>query len=198
MEYFAQWQSPELVGPIIRKEISAQQDPQWASFGATTPQEYEFWSWRACGMACLKSILAEWHQLQPTMMILCEEVLSAGGYRFRPDGGLDGLTYQPFVEYLKRRWGIAASVLAPLSLPELRRHVAGGDVVLASVSPQIRRPNIAPQRRGGHLVLVHDLDPDGVIFNNPSGDLPSNQQNAYASDGDFGRFFAGRGVLVFR
>lgn len=198
MNYYAQWASAELVGPIIRGQMAAKDDPRWREFGAASPEDYEFWSWRSCGMACLKTLLVEWMGAAPSMMALCNEVLDAGGYQFRDDGGLDGLTYKPFVSYARARWGLEAHVAGHLSVSQLRSAVRDGFSVLASVSPQIRRPHVIPRRRGGHLVLVHQTTPAGVVFNNPSGDLPGNQRNAHVTETDFQRFFAGRGILVRR
>ncbi|MEK7571158.1 MAG: hypothetical protein AAB553_02700 [Patescibacteria group bacterium] len=57
--YFSQWESPTLVDTIVRKKISAKDDPRWKNSGAKTKAEYELWSHNTCGMACLKMILAK-------------------------------------------------------------------------------------------------------------------------------------------
>ena len=51
--YFSQWESPEFVGRFLDGSLRAAADPRWASSGALTPGEYEFWSHKVCGLACL-------------------------------------------------------------------------------------------------------------------------------------------------
>jgi hypothetical protein len=194
--YFAQWESPELVRAILRGQILAREDPAWASSGAESPDEYEWWGRRVCGMACLRSIVAAHGRTVPPTITLAKEVLAAGGYRRRDDGGLDGLIYAPFVGYLADRWSIVAQVAAPLDLEDLVAHVDGGAVVIASVSRHIRDPATTPRHRGGHLVLVFDHTGGDLIFHNPSGDTPQTQAGARLNTAAFARYFAGRGVIV--
>ncbi|MFF9481834.1 hypothetical protein [Streptomyces sp. NPDC014733] len=84
--YHAQGASAELVPAIIRREISAAEDPLWRAYGADSPEEYAWWSWRLCGIACLRMALDHWRDeaeggMAPTAMALAEERLRAGGYR---------------------------------------------------------------------------------------------------------------------
>jgi hypothetical protein len=190
--YFSQWESVELVGSIIRGEMSAGDDPRWRESGAESPEEYAFWSWRVCGMACLRSILAV-RGIRATTVGLAKEVLAAGGY-VRRDGGLDGLIYAPFVEYLRTRWELEATVRPQLDIDELGALVDRGECVMASVNPRIRRPSDRPERKGGHLVLVHGVAGDSFVLHNPSGDAEESQAYARVSFDDFGFFFAERGI----
>jgi hypothetical protein len=130
-------------------------------------------------------------------VILAKELLAAGAYRHREDGGLDGLIYAPFVGYLATAWSIDAEVAAPLSVNDLIQAVGAGTWVIASVSPQIRQRDAAtPRQRGGHLVLVHGAGDDGVVFHNPSGDTPATQRSAGVTRDRFSSFFAGRGIII--
>jgi hypothetical protein len=212
--YVGQWESPELIHAFLRGDLAARHDPRWVHSGAASAEQYEFWSWRCCGMACLRSVLMARNGTSPGIVSLALETLEAGGYRlrYRPDGdgsdrednepeGVDGLIYAPFVAYLARRWEIAATVEADLSTPSLVAHVRQGAWVMASVHPAIRHPEVTPPSRGGHLVLVHatarrpDGQADDVVLHNPSGDTPANQADVRLSLTDFGPFFAGRGVV---
>lgn len=196
--YHAQWASPELIGRFLSGELSAAEDPRWAETGARTPQEYEFWSWRGCGMACLQSVLAERFGSSPGLVTLANELLMAGGYTLRP-GGVHGLVYAPFVEYLLRRWDIKARVRADLPLAALADELAGGACALVSVHPEIRSAPEPPPKRGGHLVLAFGSgqDDDGYLeFHNPSGDIPATREAVRLPLPVFERYYAGRGVLV--
>jgi hypothetical protein len=215
--YVGQWESPELIRAILRGDLAARHDPRWVHSGAASAEQYEFWSWRCCGMACLRSVLLARNGTSPGIVSLALETLDAGGYRlrYRPDDdsnngdgggdkqpeGVDGLIYAPFVAYLSQRWEIVATVEANLSTQSLVEHVQRGAWVMASVHPAIRHPEVTPPSRGGHLVLVHATErrPDGqaddVVLHNPSGDATANQADVRLSAADFGRFFAGRGVV---
>jgi hypothetical protein len=194
--YFSQWESPSLVRAIVRGQILAREDPAWASSGAASPEEYEWWGRRMCGVACLRSLLAARGIDVPPSVPLAKELLAAGAYRRRDDGGLDGLIYAPFVAWLAAEHGIKGEVAAPLTLEDLTAAVEAGARVLASVSPRIRDATGPIASPGGHLVLVHGVTAAGVVLHNPSGDTPATQQNAVVGLDRFGQSFAGRGVIV--
>lgn len=193
--YRAQWESPGLVADILTGALSAADDPLWARSGADSPEEYEFWSWRACGMACLKMALAYWGQDEPPLVSLAEEASAYGAY-VRHETGVRGLIYAPFVSYVEQRFGLSAESRPELPLEVLDAETAGGALVLASVHYDIRRPETTPPQRGGHLVLVIGCMPDEVVFHNPSGDRVENQAFASVSREAFARFYAGRGVVL--
>ena len=65
------------------------------------------------------------------------------------------------------------------------------------MSPEIRYPERPNQRQGGHLVLLHGRDRDGVWFHNPSGIAP-HQADVYLPSATMARFFAGRGMTLSR
>jgi hypothetical protein len=207
--YAAQWESPGLIRAILSGDLAARDDPRWACSGADDPEQYEFWSWRCCGMACLRSVLLARSGQAPGNVTLGLEVLATGGYRLRYDSdgsgrpeGLDGLIYAPFVTYLAERWQIQATVHTDLSTAGLVDRVARGQWVMASVHPSIRRPAGVPPSRGGHLVLVHGVARSpgrattDVVLHNPSGHTAAAQEDVRVATDDFDRFFAGRGVVI--
>lgn len=195
--YFAQWESADLIEDIVCHRLAARDDPLWWRSGARTAAEYEFWSWRSCGIACLQMLLAARTDPVPPAFALGMELLAAGAYTLR-EGGLDGLNYAPFVAYLRERWGMTAQVRVDLDPDGLYDLVAGGARVLASVHPSVRDAPADPPRRGGHLVLVHDVNDadDSLVFHNPSGTTPATQASARLSRTEFARYFASRGVVV--
>lgn len=193
--YRAQWESPDLIADILTGALPAADDPLWARSGADSAQEYEFWSWRACGMACLKMALAYWGREEPPLVQLAEEASSYGAY-VRHETGVRGLIYAPFVSYVEERFGLSARSHPDLPLAALASVTSAGALVLASVHYDIRRPDTTPSHRGGHLVLVIECTEDEVVFHNPSGDRADNQAFAVVSREAFARFYAGRGVVI--
>ncbi|MFC4082237.1 C39 family peptidase [Amycolatopsis samaneae] len=195
--YFAQWESPELVTAIVTGEISAAADPAWASSGADSPEEYEFWGRRVCGMACLKMLLVHYGLGAHRTMDLAREVTEYGGYVRRADG-VDGLIYAPFVRYVRERFGLSAESAPKLPVSAIHDAVGEGTLVMASVHQSIRDPGAVPPRTGGHLVLVVGTSGDGFVIHNPSGHSGRSQAFAEVREDDFRRFYAERGILVRR
>lgn len=194
--YYAQWESPELVADIIAGTVEAEDDPRWEQSGAPDPAEYAFWSWRACGMACLRMALDHWWGVAPPIVRLARESTDAGGYVRHPDGRLDGLIHAPFAAYVRSRWGLYADARSPLPAEELPGHLAAGRLAMISVHPSIRTLEPAPPRAGGHLVLAVGADDEGLLVHNPSGFAGESQQHARVPWADLGRFYAGRGILL--
>lgn len=193
--YFSQWESPELVARFLDGSLRAADDPRWASSGASTPAEYEFWARKVCGLACLKMLLAWRGRPVPPTMRLVERALAYGAY-VRDADHVRGLIYQPFTEWVGAEYGITAETARDLPASELVLHAAAGTPVIASVHPWVRWPQRIPPERGGHLVLVTGLAGGMLRFHNPSGLPGESQRDVLLRPADFARFTAGRGILV--
>ncbi|AUG75919.1 hypothetical protein CFP65_1001 [Kitasatospora sp. MMS16-BH015] len=194
--YYAQWESPELVPDILAGTLQAADDPRWEQSGAPSPEEYAYWSWRICGMACLRMALDHWWGVAPPAVTLAEEARAAGAYVRHPDGRLDGLVYAPFAEYARERWGLAAEVRSPLPAEELPALVAAGRLVMISVHPSIRTLDPHPPRQGGHLVLAVGATPQELVIHNPSGFPDDSQRFVPVPWDELPRFYAGRGIVL--
>ncbi|MGG2464652.1 C39 family peptidase [Streptomyces sp. RGM 3693] len=193
--YHSQWASPDLVPAILAGTMSAAADPRWPEYGAESPEEYAWWSWRLCGMACLRMALEFWRQSAPPAMHLATECLDAGAYVRRTDG-LDGLIYAPFAAYVERRWGLIAESRPALPRTELPALIGAGRLVLLSVHPAVRDADPEPPQRGGHLVLAVGVTPDHVVIHNPSGLPGRSQEFAHVDWQALDRVYAGRGVVL--
>lgn len=193
--YYCQWESPELVAGFLDGSLAAADDPRWAASGARTPREYAFWSFRACGMACLKMLLAARGQPVPPTMRLIERGLACGAYVVDGDA-VHGMIYRTFAGWVSREYGITTEVMPELPVSVLAREAAAGAVVIASVHPWIRWPERTPPAGGGHLVLVTRASDGMLMLNNPSGLPGESQHGARIRVADFARFFAQRGILV--
>ncbi|HEY4250170.1 MAG TPA: N-acetylmuramoyl-L-alanine amidase [Roseomonas sp.] len=195
--YFAQWESPELVGAFIAGTADPAADPRWAAAGAESPAEYARWAEHLCGMACLRMVLAA-RGIAVTPFALMRQARDRGGYVETADGGIRGLIYAPAAAMLAEEFAIPAAVLTEVVAADIPGLIAmPGAGFIASVHPAIRAPAADPPHRGGHLVLVHGIAADGaLVFHNPSGDTPASQRDARLPVTDFTRFFAGRGILI--
>lgn len=193
--YYSQWESPELVPEFVTGRLSPAADPRWAASGARTPAEYGFWSGRACGLACLRMILDSRGLPVPPLMRLVERALEWKVYI--PDGDrVAGLIYQPFSDWVRRDYGVDIDVVPALSMDQLCSSATPAAPVIASVHYSIRWPDSTPPERGGHLVLVTGAGGGRLRLHNPSGLPGSSQRDAVIAEGDFARFFAGRGMII--
>lgn len=149
-------------------------------------------------MACLQMILAARGEEPPPLAALGRRAIGYGAYEAEPQRGFGPLIYAGFVDFVAAEFGLRARVAAPLALEELAEAVAGDEVVLASVSAEIRGLEPAPARRGGHLVLVVERSEDGasICLHDPAGNSPENTSGVWLELSQFERFFAGRGVAV--
>jgi hypothetical protein len=195
--YYAQWESADLVPAIIAGTMDAADDPLWQKSGAASAEEYAFWSWRLCGVACLRMALDHWRQTVPPALVLATECVEAGAY-VRHEDRVDGLIYAPFTAYVQRRWGLRAESRPELPASEVRAEVAAGALVMLSVHPSIRALDPEPPRRGGHLVLAVGATQEAVVVHNPSGFPGRSQQFVHILWTDLARFYAGRGVVLAR
>jgi hypothetical protein len=193
--YFSQWESPEFVPQFIDGSMRPADDPRWTVSGARTPQEYEYWSGKVCGLACLKMIMG-WRGLPvPATMRLVEQALAWKAYV--PEGDrVAGLIYRPFAEWVGEDYGIAVEVAPVLPVRLLARLASPSTPVIASVHKWVRWPERIPPERGGHLVLVTGAAGGLLRLHNPSGMPGASQRDALVGVTDFARFFAGRGLII--
>ena len=197
MPYYAQWESKDMIGKILSKKVSPAEDSLWKKSGARTQREYVIWSWNGCGMACLKMVLKHIKDLEVPLVVLGRVCMSYGGYKVSKKG-LDGLFYKPFVEFVKKEYGLDAKVESPLLIDDILQALSEKNYVIASVNPEIRNPDAYPKKKGGHLILIvgYDYFKKLLYIHNPSGDNNKNQAFAEISFGNFKKFFAERGIVI--
>ncbi len=196
--YRSQYASPELVSEFIAGRLAIADDPLWREAGALDREEYVRWARCGCGMACLQMILEARGEPVPPLAELGRRAIGYGAYEAAPPSGFGPLIYAGFADFVAAEFDLRARVAAPLTLGELLAAVRGDEVVLASVSVEIRALPDQPRRRGGHLVLVIDVSPDGrrVCFHDPAGEHPHSAGRVWLERELFGRYFADRGVAV--
>ncbi len=192
--YRAQWESPARIPDFLAGRDFAT-DLLWWRSGAETLSEYAHWAAHLCGCACLQMVLGALGRPVPPIHAIRRPVQAAGGYVEEPDGTIRGLIYAGAVGWLAAQ-DIPARVVLDMSAEGIPELLTGGRLFIASVHPGIRRPEGTPPQRGGHLVLVFGATDGALRFHNPSGDRPGSQADACLTLPDFGRFFAGRGILA--
>lgn len=195
--YYSQWGSPDWVARIAEQAVDPCEDPAWQRSGFTEPDRYRFWAQRLCGLTCLESALDFWGIEHASRAMLLEDALRHDVYRLREDGGVDGLTYRPFASWAERLFGLQVEVWPEVELEEVAACITSETLAIISVSAEIRRPDNANQERGGHLILLHGRDRDGVWFHNPSGVAPY-QADAYLPFATVKRFYARRAMTLTR
>lgn len=168
---------------------------EWASDGYRSLEEYLFWSRRVCGLACLQSLLREWTEVRLSMGELLTQALDRGCYVVEVPDKVHGLIYRPFMDWVSAQFGFSCALVEHTPIEQSARHVHSSQVLLASVSPEIRNPDTLEPRQGGHLVLVHAIDGDVLRFHNPSG-YSHNSVSASLALHAFERFHANRGILI--
>lgn len=124
-------------------------------------------------MACLKMALTSRDGYAPSLFDLLDGCKAYGGYVERSDGTVEGLYYDPFVRFVDARYGLHAEIVTSLTDERLERELDRGNLIMASVNKEIRKPECPAPGRGGHLVLVTGYYNGRFHFRNPSGHVPS-------------------------
>lgn len=195
--YYSQWGSPEWVARIVEDDADPCDDPAWRASGFAQPGDYRFWAKRLCGLTCFESALDYWGIAHAPRAAMLDEALRHGCYRLREDGGVDGLIYRPFAEWAESAYGVRVEVMTDEGIEASAARLGPDTLAIVSVSPEIRYPERDNAQQGGHLILVHGRDDDGVWFHNPSGVAPY-QADAWLPYATVTRFHARRGMALTR
>lgn len=193
--YFSQWESPASATDILSRRKGLHEISEWPQSGALSQEEFVEWANHVCGMCCLKMALAAKTGKVVPILELTRRSLSYGAY-VREGENIRGLIYAPFVEFLQEELDISGQVRVEMQAEEIAAELAEHQFFIASVHPDIRYPEIAPPRTGGHLVLVTQVEEGVITFHNPSGHNAATQSYVRLPISQFGQFFAGRGVAI--
>lgn len=190
---YTQFATPELIDAICYAGHDPADDPAWRTSGATDQLEYGRRCIHFCGMACLQMVLHHRDGHAPPLFELADGATEYGAYKDLPDGWIRGLTYAPFLDYLRAEHNLNGDFFVDLPLDGMLKLVDDGQFVFASVHKEIRKPHLPPPRKGGHLVVITGANDGTVSFLNPSGHTPEARTANLPLD-VFDGFYAGRGV----
>lgn len=197
-----QWASANLVSKILNQEISAENDPKWQDFGFKTKKDYNFWSWRICGLICVKQVIdALVPDNDESVASLTEKGVCLGGYDTVND---KGWFYLPLIK-LAKTYDLDGKVHGSLTINEISASILKNHFIIASVHPGVIRGDLNknPHDDKGHLVLVVGFQfknnrINGFYINNPSGRKSSTQQKTFIPIDMFREAFASRGFSLFQ
>lgn len=204
LPYAAQVASPDLAARIFVDGMDAALDPRWRESGALSPQEYAYWTGRACGVACVKMCVEAFGGPALPLVAWARRGVELGGYlsELRPDGSQAerGWLHSALAD-LMRAEGLQAEPRA-LEIEEFPAMITAGSLVIASVSYEIGT-QLPVTRRGGHLVVVYGIEVENgrvtaLILNNPSGRTPDMQAGARIPAQRFAQGYTGRAIVVSR
>ena len=204
VKYYCQFASPELAEDILEKRIWAQEDPRWQEFGFETAEEYAFWSWRACGIICLKMIIDTVNNRNEKVKDLLKRGIELGGYVSHDKNGklIDKGWYYKSLISLAGEHSFKGKIFSHLSVQNICREISNKHFVIASVDPGlIRFDEVESQYKGGHVVLVWGFKWEnkrcaGFYLHNPSGKNEKTRR-AFVSIEVFRKAFAERGFSAW-
>ena len=205
VKYYCQFASPELTKDILEKRISAQDDPRWQEFGFSKPEEYEFWSWRACAIICLKMIIDTTSSRNESVKELIEEGVRLGGYISHDKNNKlvdKDWYYKPLVD-LAKKYHLDGKLHSSLSVQNICKEIINKHFVIASVNPEvIRYDKTESDSIGGHVILIHgfkwqDGKCTGFYLHNPSG-KSEETRIAFIPIDVFKKAFAKKGLSLWK
>ena len=200
--YCAQVASPELARAIFVEGMDPALDPRWAETGARDPQEYAYWTERACGVACLKMCVEALGGPVRPLLEWARTGVARGGYRIDQDERgrphERGWVHRILAELMVEE-GLSASALA-LDLADFPIHLRAGQMMIASVSFEVG-DDLPVTRKGGHLVVVSGVQvmegrPTAFWIHNPSGRSSELRAGARIPADRFAQGYSGRAILV--
>ena len=163
-------------------------------FGTDNLKEYSHWAWRACGIACVSSILKTHSKPSVSLFSLTKEALNNNGYLFTGRSGATdiGWKHQALVDLLTKR-GFKAQLSGVLSSEGILNKIARGAIFIASVQSRLFKT-------GRHMVLVTSFTWNGKNSRLRVTDpflLDGNGGNKEVALSEFKRYYIGRGIIVW-
>lgn len=183
---------------------------QIKAFGAKDSKEFTFWTWRDCGIACVKMMLeAKGKAKDKTLMELTNEGIQLGGYiLYENDVFVDKGWFHHSLVALLKKYGIQAQMKKWQTIESVAKDILENKLVMLSVFVPGRRfikedgsfepkPNA---KWGGHLLLATGVkmigkEITGVSVHDPRG-LEKYQKDTFVSKEAFNTIFTSRTIVA--
>jgi hypothetical protein len=199
--YSMQIASPGLAEAVFSETLDPSRDPRWAESGAADPQEYAYWTLRACGVVCVKMCVEAFGKPTRSWVAWAKEGVRRGAYLIKTHNGKTeelGWLHSGLAEMLAGEGLFAQARSADLTT--IAANLRAGRLVIASVSYQLGT-RLPVTRKNGHLVVVSGADlEDGTAVRleilNPSARYPDLQGRALIPAERFSQAFSGRVIVV--
>lgn len=200
--YECQFATPALVADILDKKISAENDLNWNTFGYKDRKEYAYWSWRICGIACLKMIF-DYYNVNRGKSIaeLTRECVELGGYEVETDRGW---FFKPMLAQITKA-GLNGFIGTHFGVNLISNLILNKKFFIASVNPCMVRfdKDIINKKPGGHLAVVigfrmQNKKIDGFFLNNPSGKSNETRVKAFIPIDIFTSAYSNRGIAIWK
>lgn len=200
LPYYSQFSVPDFAEKMLIGETSPLDDPDWQLSGAESPEEYQTWVTTVCGMACTAMAIDYFYKQKHLPITLAKDALTYDVYRINQNH-ISSMRYREYVGWVSK-FNIEAVMFRRLTTSMIRLFLHQGALVMISVNPNIRVvETVSGNQKGGHLVLVigYNLSDDTFTIHNPSG-FTSNNSHAFhtISSSDLKKYFAGRGIALFK
>lgn len=204
ISYHSQWESRHLNRKIELGEISASKDPLWKNSGATSPEEYEKWSWNLCAVACLKMVAKNFKNLPAPFETVrfAKQAMRYGSYVYHRSQKIEGIFWKEFQQFLRDNFTIKSRIVHCLSTSKIAKLLRNGHIVFLSVSPLIHQ-NTLPRnkKRSGHIVVAHGFQTEkgivkGLFIKDPGGWSENETQERFIDSSDLARHYSGRGFVI--
>jgi hypothetical protein len=159
--------------------------PFHSQHGEAVPEE---WRWRACGIACLKTVIDMYSSVPVAISTLIDEGVREEAYLEGVGWKHDGL-----VELAKLH-GVRASRdefkgSIQKGIAVIKEHLKNGGFVMASVATEHEN------QKTFHLVLLIAVDKNGFYYNDSAKKSAEDGQGIYISFKDFQKYW--RGLVIF-
>ncbi len=181
-----------------------------SKYGAKDSDEFSFWVWRNCGIACVKMILDAKTEHEKTMMDLTREGIELGGYVLYDEHNhfVDEGWFHKGLVALLRRNGITAKMNKWQSAESVAEQVLSNKYIIisvqipgrSSISADGKFENTTNSSLLGHLMLVTKVKIKngkvvGFFAHDPRG-LPNYEKDTWISADIFEKIFSGRTIVA--
>lgn len=157
-------------------------------FGARFIQEFSYWGWKSCAIACVMMALEAEGLYEGNLFDLVTECLLINGYAFKNLRGRKniGWKHESLCRLMTSK-GLNARMFRNKSAKEISVMLEKGSYIIASIR----------SKTGGHMVLLTGLSGNDFFFNDPFI-YGGGGENKKINIDDFDKIFLGGGIEIWK